>query len=66
LRVTDPMVIDNIQVSTLMVTGGLAGNAGDILNLTFDDNIKVPGDAAAGDSVGLDDDLNDALNFGNW
>lgn len=66
LRVTDPMVIDNIQVSTLNADGDLAGNAGNILDLGFDANIEVVVGDAADDSVGLDDDLNDALNFGNW
>ncbi len=65
LSVTDPMAIDNLQVSTLNVDGTLAGNAG-ILNRTFDNNIKASVGDAVGDNVGLDDDLNDALNFGNW
>jgi len=67
LRVTDPIVLDDLQVSTLKTDGTLDSVAGDVLNLTFDDNIKVAGDDAAGDYKGFDseDDLNDFLNF-NW
>ena len=66
LRVTDPMAIDNVRISTLAADGDLAGTAGDILDLDFDEDIKVaPGDEAD-DNIGLDDDLNDAFNFGNW
>lgn len=66
LRVTDPMAIDKVQISTLTAAGALAGTAGDILDLDFDENIKVAADDEAGDNIGLDDDLNDAFNFGNW
>jgi len=66
LRVTDPIVIDSLQVSTLKDDGTLAGDAGDILDLDFTDDIKVAGDDVANDDRGFDDDLNDAFNFGNW
>lgn len=65
LRVTDPIVIDNLQISTLTAEG-VANNPGDVLNRNFDSDIKVAVDDVAGDYKGFDseDDLNDFLNFG--
>jgi len=67
LRVTDPLVIDDVEVSTLTGEGTVENFEGDILSLDFADDIEVEDGADdEADGKGFDDNLNDALEFNNW
>jgi hypothetical protein len=67
LRVTDPLVIDDVAVTTLTGEGAVADFEGDILSLDFAEDIEVEDGADnPGDGKGFDDNLNDALQFNNW
>lgn len=67
LRSVDPIVIDNLKISTLTAAGALDGAEGDVLDLDFAADILVddPGDVAD-DGQGFDDDLNSLLFFDMW
>jgi hypothetical protein len=66
LRVTDPLVIDNLEISSLTAEGTIADIGGDIMYLDFTDGVNVDDTDVPGDGRGFDDNLNDALYFNNW